>query len=67
MDYETMRFECLKTLIARGMQPEIAIEEARKMMEFIKEPSLYEKAYGKIETPKATIHREPPFSDYKPE
>lgn len=63
MDYETMRLKCLELATQQGLKGDEAIRAAERMVKFCRDQSLADK----IETPKATIYREPPFSDYKPE
>lgn len=69
MDYELMRLECLRLATQQGLKGDEAIKAAERMMKFCKTQSLVDAAYGpdKIETPRATIHRNPPFSDYTPD
>lgn len=65
-----MRLECLKLATQQGFKGDEAVQVAERMMKFAREGSLTDKAFGagdKIETPMATIHRKPPFDDYKPE
>lgn len=62
-----MRLECLKIATQQNLKGDEAIAAAEKMMKFAREGSLLDKAFDKIETPMATIHRKPPMTDYKPE
>lgn len=54
MDYETMRFECLKIAAAQGLKDAEAIKAAEAMMKFIRE--------GKAEADEPA--KPSPFSDY---
>lgn len=64
MDDEMIKLKCLELAVNQGLKGDDARREAHRMFLQIKgrteEPD-------KIETPKATIYREPPFKDYKSE
>lgn len=64
MDYETMRLKCLELATQQGFKGGEAVLEAARMIKFAREGL----DNDKIETPKATVHKRPPFlDDYKPE
>lgn len=66
MDHETMMLKCIEQATAQGYKGDEALAVARKMFNQITgRPD--ERGPDKIETPMATIYREPPFKDYKPE
>lgn len=65
MDHETMMLRCIEIATQQNLKGDEARREARKMFNQI--TGRTEERGDKIETPMATIHREPPFKDYKPE
>ena len=70
MDYEMMRLKCLELATAQGLKGDEALKAADKMLKFCRDRQEVEGAIyyaDRIETPKATIHRRPPFTDYTPE
>lgn len=76
MDHEEMKLECLRQVMLNWptLSPDDARTEAMKMYNFVRGRQLDDNGgesvtyrAPKIETPKATIYREPPFKDYTPE
>jgi len=72
MDHELMRLKCLEMAMAQGLKGDEARAEAERMMQFARECSLLDKAYGikpGASVPKArAVGRdgefEKPFRDY---
>lgn len=65
MDDEMMKLKCLELAVQQGLKGDEARREANRMFNQIKGRT--EETPDKIETPKATIYRDPPFKDYKSE
>lgn len=58
MDHETMMLECIKQATQQGLKGEEARAEAKRMFNQITGRT-DDRSVDKIETPKATIYREP--------